>query len=92
MKVILSKKFSLQWRDWARGLTMSALTAALVVVQTSLDSGQLTFNLKQIGMAAVAGGIGYLLKNGLLEPTKVITTVPKEIEAEKVTQEIKEAV
>lgn len=91
IKVILSKKFSLQGRDWVRGLIIAGLTSGLVVIQTSLDAGDIVFNWKQIGMAAIAGGVGYLLKNGLLEPSKVITEVPTQ-QAEKVTQEIKDTV
>lgn len=88
IEVILSKKFSLIGRDYLRGLIISALTAALVVFQGAVDTGSI--NWKQVGMAALAGGLGYLIKNGLLEPTKVITEVPREkADAVVVTKEIK---
>lgn len=91
IKVILSKKFSLMGRDYIRGLIMAGLTAALVVVQTSFDVGSLEFKWKQVGMAFIAGGLSYLIKNGLFEPTKIITTT-KNISAEVVEEKIKEAV
>lgn len=76
ISVILSKKFSLIGRDYIRGLGMACLTAALVVIQSFIENGNLSFDWKQIGMAAVGGGVGYLIKNGFFEPTKVITVVP----------------
>lgn len=70
-KEIVSKQFSLQLRDWVRGLVIAALTPVFVIIQQSLDAGELTFNFKAIGMAALAGGLAYIVKN-FLEPTKVI--------------------
>lgn len=88
IKVILSKKFSLIGRDYLRGLIIAALTAALVVFQGAVDTGSI--NWKQVGMAALAGGLGYLIKNGLFEPTKVITEVPvSKADPVVVTEEIK---
>jgi hypothetical protein len=43
-----------------------------MVLQASIDAGALTFNTKEIAMAAVAGGVGYLVKN-LLTPSQIIT-------------------
>ncbi|HMI03744.1 MAG TPA: hypothetical protein VK541_14770 [Pedobacter sp.] len=88
--VRVSKKFELQWRDAIRGFIVAAITAALVVVQSSIESGSLVFNWNQIIMAAVGGGVAYLLKNWLLEPAKVITTTNNE-QVEKVKSDIKEA-
>lgn len=77
-------------RDYWRGLLMAMGTAALVVFQTSIDDGSLVFKWKQIGMAAFAAGIFYLFKNGVVEPTKIITQVPAEkADAVVVTEEIK---
>lgn len=58
-----SNFLSLNLKDLLRGLLMAVLTPALVIVQQSLESGTLTFNWTAIGMAAVAGGVAYLLKN-----------------------------
>lgn len=88
-KVIASKKGSLQWRDIVRGVLMAALTSALVVVQTSIERGELTFNWKVIGMAAVGGGVAYLLKNWLLEPPKVIVTTDNNEQAKNLKDNLK---
>ena len=78
-KRIVSKQGSLQGRDLFRGLIMAVLTPAVLVLQQSLDAGVLVFNWKAIGMASIAGGFAYLVKN-FLEPTKVIELKKKEIE------------
>lgn len=70
-KKVISKQFSLKWRDVVRGFILAVLTPSLLIIQQSLEAGSLTFNWHQIGMAAVAGGGAYLLKN-FLEPTKAI--------------------
>ena len=70
-KKIISKQGSLQARDLLRGLVMAVLTPAMLILQQSLDAGNLVFNWKAIGMASIAGGLAYLIKN-LMEPTKTI--------------------
>jgi hypothetical protein len=64
-----SKLYSLNAKDILRGLVIAVLTPAFVVVQMSIDKGTLIMDWKAIGMAAVAGGVGYLLKN-FLTPAK----------------------
>ncbi len=54
---------SLNWNDFGKGLLMAVLTPVLVLVQQSVDAGTLVFNWKALGIAAVAGGVGYLIKN-----------------------------
>lgn len=71
---VVSKQFSLKWRDIVRGFILAVLTPALLIIQQSLEANSLTFNWHQIGMAAVAGGGAYLIKN-FLEPTKIIEKV-----------------
>ncbi len=78
-KRIVSKQGSLAGRDLFRGLIMAILTPAVLVLQQSLDAGILVFNLKAMGMASIAGGLAYLVKN-LLEPTKVIEIKKNEVE------------
>lgn len=91
MKTILSEKFTLQGRDFIKGSIIAALTAALVLIQNSLASGEIVFNWQQIGMAAFAGGVGYLIKNFAIEPPKVINIAASNVEAKKAETEIKEA-
>ena len=55
--------FKLNLRDFLKGALMAVLVPVLYIVQTSLDAGELTFNWKQITIAAIAGFTSYLLKN-----------------------------
>ena len=67
---ITSKKFRLNAKDFLRGLLIAMLTAALMAVQNALDAGELVFKWKQITMAAIGGGVAYLLKN-FFQPAQV---------------------
>jgi hypothetical protein len=58
-----SNFLSLNWQDVAKGLIVSILTPVVVIIQQSLESGVLTFDLKSIGLAAIGGGFAYLVKN-----------------------------
>jgi hypothetical protein len=90
VQVIESKQFSLSFRDVARGLVMAVLTPVIVIIQNSIASGELTFDWKNIGIAAIAGALAYLSKN-FFEPSKVIT-IPEQAKIEQTTQTIKDAV
>ena len=70
-KRVVAKQFTLAWRDILRGLIMAIVTPAILILQQSLEAGIITFDWHSIGMASVAGGLAYILKN-FLEPTKVI--------------------
>lgn len=61
--VTTSKQFSLNIKDVLKGIVVAILTPVIVVIQSSLDAGSLSFNWQQIGMAAVAGFVAYLAKN-----------------------------
>lgn len=86
-KTVLSKKGEINLRDILRGLILAAGTSVLLVVQQSIDAGDFVFNWKAIGMAALAGGVTYLIKN-LLEPSKVITITNSATTAEIVKENI----
>lgn len=73
-KKVVSKQFSWKLRDFARGLIMAVLTPVVLIFQQSVEAGVLTFNWHTIGMAAVAGGLAYLVKN-FFEPTKIIEKI-----------------
>lgn len=64
-----STQFTLNSRDFFRGLIMATIIPVLVVIQQSIAAGDLVFNWKSIGMAAIAGFVGYLLKNFLTDDT-----------------------
>lgn len=91
-KVVLSKRFSLAGRDWLRALLMAVLTPVLFIVQQTVERGELVFNWKAIATAAIAGGVAYIIKNGLIEPPKVITTTETNTKAENAQEKIKDAV
>ena len=58
-----SKFLKLNVLDFLKGLLMAVLVPALIVIQTSFESGQLVLDWKVIVTTSLAGGIGYLLKN-----------------------------
>lgn len=92
VKVILSKKFSLIWRDYIRGAAIAAGTGALTAVGNIVAAGSFNIPWIQVATAGVAAGIVYLTKNGAFEPSQVITTVHPDADAEVVKEEIKNAV
>lgn len=71
-KTILSKQFTLKWRDGIRGLVMAVIGAVLTPVLQSFQAGDLTVNWQSMLNVAIITGSGYILKNWL-EPTKEIT-------------------
>ncbi len=70
-----SPLFTLNWNDALKGLLMAVITPALFLIQQALENGQFVFNWKQIGMAAIAGGVAYLAKNFFTpaQPVKEVT-------------------
>lgn len=63
--------FSINWNDVIKGLIMAVLTPVVFIVQQTLENGTLVFNWQSIGMAAVAGGVGYIIKNFFTSATPV---------------------
>lgn len=63
MKTITSGFMSLDWKDAAKGLLMAVIVPAIAIIEQSVQAGSLTLNWKTIGGAALAGGLGYLMKN-----------------------------
>ena len=64
-----SNFLSLNWKDILKGLLMAILTPVVLIIEQSLEAGSITFNWKQIGLAAIAGGFAYLVKNFFTPPT-----------------------
>jgi hypothetical protein len=79
MGVKTSKKFSLNLRDFKNGSLVAMITPVAYLVQQSIDQGNLHFNWKQLGMAALSGLIGYLFKNFLTPAQTIITHDDKPI-------------
>lgn len=75
-------RYSLRKRDFIRGLLMAVGVPALLIIQQSIAAGEMTFNWQQIWMAAVGGGLTYLLKNFFTDDVqsakKVLTEAKKE--------------
>lgn len=59
----MSKLFTLNAKDFLKGLVMAILVPAVLVIQQSIDSGTLVLNWKAILMASISGALAYLLKN-----------------------------
>jgi hypothetical protein len=57
--------WTLKLGDWERGLIVAILTAPLTIIYQSVMTTPITlvFDWKTILGAAIAGGIGYILKN-----------------------------
>jgi hypothetical protein len=67
-------KYSLNAKDFLRGLLIAVGTAVLVIVQNTISAGVLTFDWKEIGMAAVGATVTYLAKNFLTNDVAVAKT------------------
>ena len=65
----------LNLRDFLRGALMAILVPVIYIIQTSLNAGVLTFNWKQIGIAAVSGFVAYLAKNLFTDDVKAAQKV-----------------
>jgi len=60
----------LNLRDFLKGAIMAILVPVIYILQTSLDAGVITFNWKQIGIAAISGFVAYLAKNLFTDEVK----------------------
>lgn len=89
--VKLSKKYTLQVSDFVRGALLAVGTSVLTVIQQSLEKGELKFNWTLIGTTAISTFVAYLIKNGIIEPPKVVTTLATNTKAENAKENIKEA-
>lgn len=65
-----SPLFSLNKYDLLKGLLMAILTPAIVVIEQSVNAGSLHLDWHSISLAAVGGGLAYLLKNFLTPAEK----------------------
>lgn len=76
--VTTSSFLNLNWSDFLRGLLMAVAVPVITIISQSLDAGTLVFNWKAIGIAALSGGLAYILKNLFSPATIKITDVDKE--------------
>ena len=59
----MSDFLKLNLNDLLKGLLMAVLTPVVVIIQQSLEAGLFVFDWKSIGLAALSGGVAYLVKN-----------------------------
>jgi len=86
-KTILSEKFSLQTRDFIKGLVMAVLTAVLAFFYEWSENGFYEISWPTVGKVALGAAMAYIFKNWLVEPAKVITIAGSNRDA-KVAQTI----
>lgn len=67
--------FKLHLRDFLKGAVMAILVPVLYIIQSSVEAGNLVFNWKQIGIAAVSGLVAYLIKNLFTDDVKVAKNI-----------------
>jgi len=90
-KVVTSKQFQINGRDFLQGLLVSVLGSVLTVILDILNSSSMDFNWKKISIAAIAAGGGYIMKN-FLAKDKVIAIVGNDASLEETKKEIKSVV
>lgn len=73
-----SKQFTLDSKDFLKGLLLSVITPVITILIQSLNAGSLKFDWKAIGITALSTALAYLAKNFLAPSTVVITDPAKE--------------
>lgn len=58
-----SQFFSLNTRDYLRGLIVSVLSAVVTIMYQSVQAGNFVFDFKSIAKVALAAALGYIVKN-----------------------------
>lgn len=82
-------RFTLSTRDFLKGLVVAVGTSVLVVVQQTVEEGELTFNWKTIGIAAIGATVSYLLKNLLTDDVKAAQTTLQTAAKKELKKQIK---
>jgi hypothetical protein len=58
-----SSIFSLNWRDFVKGLIIAIIGAVVGLITASVESGSLNFDWVMIGKTALLTAIAYITKN-----------------------------
>lgn len=82
MTKITAGRGKLDARDFLRGLFVASISTTVPIISDSINAGNFNLNWKHIGLTALAGAVGYLVKN-MLTPSQVIVTDPVQVEAAK---------
>ena len=59
--------FSLQTKDFLKGLLIAVLSSVFAILLQMLNNGFDGINLKQLALVAITSGLSYLLKNYLTD-------------------------
>lgn len=89
--VKLSPKYNLQIPDVVRGALLAGATTLLVFIYDWL-SKDTDLDWRLALKVSAASLVSYLLKNGVFEKAKVITTLDTNLKAENASDKIKEVV
>lgn len=77
--------------DFLRGLLIAALTTPMTIIYQSLQAGSFSLDWKSILAVALAGGLGYILKN-LGTPAEVVIKGASKEEVKAVKEGTAEAI
>ena len=89
-RIIVSKKFSLQLRDYLKGLGIAVVTSTLTALQGVFESGVLKIEWKTILAVAIGAFIAYVGKN-FFAPPSVRTVYKTNNTAKEVAKTITES-
>jgi len=64
-----SSIFTLNTKDFIKGLLVAVLTSVITIVYQTIQTGSLTFDWKAIGTMALTSALGYIMKNLLTNST-----------------------
>jgi hypothetical protein len=59
----MSKFFSLNSNDFIKGLVVAVLSAVITLLYSTIQTGTLTIDWKQIGIVALTSALAYITKN-----------------------------
>lgn len=79
---VTSTQFSLNASDIVKGLVMAIILPVLTIIMQSINAGSLIFDWKSIGISAIGGLVGYLIKN-FFTPGAVVIKDPEVAESVK---------
>lgn len=85
-----SGQFSLNMKDFLKGLLLAVLTPVVTVLIQTLQAGSLTFDWKAIGITALSAFLAYMLKN-FLAPPQIVINDPHETDVKAVNQGVAKA-
>jgi len=69
-----SSLFTLNSKDWIKGLVVAVLTAVITVVYSTIQTGTLVLDWKAISIAGISAALAYITKNLLTNSNDEILT------------------